>query len=244
MHLTHLIDYLTTTHASKLSSLASLLAHDEITFDLLWALYVPRKTVLYILCPVTDEPRAVRLTHAELCQKIDPQGTVPAAHDPTGLMVGRQDGSHNVQYMWRLVVDYVEADIADATDPRKGNITGFGYAGLGVVLDIPTFTGTRKISELPAFPIQYYAGPGGVEGLKSRLIARGRKWETIAGGVHHLFYQGIASRWHLKSYVKHSVSATACNYVVPIFTVLDAGQVSCHDRSSYVIRTLLPWRSD
>ena len=219
-HLAHLIEYLTTTHASKLNSLASLLAHDEITFDLLWALYVPRKTVLYTLCPVTDEPRAVRLTHAELCQKLDPQGAVPAAHDPTGLIVGRQDGNQNMQYMWRLVVDYVEADVADAADARKGiTSTGFGYAGLGVVLDIPTFTGTRKISELPAFPIQYYAGPGGVDGLKSRLIARGKKWETIAGGVHHLFYHGIASRWHLKSYVKHSVSAAVSLSYRPGFTV-------------------------
>ena len=90
---------------------------------------------------------------------------------------------------------------------------------LGVVLDIPTFTGTRKISELPAFPIQYYAGPGGVDGLKSRLIARGKKWETIAGGVHHLFYHGIASRWHLKSYVKHSVSAAVSLSYRPGFTV-------------------------
>ncbi|EPS96936.1 hypothetical protein FOMPIDRAFT_130886 [Fomitopsis schrenkii] len=249
VHLTHLIDYLTSTHASKLSSLASLLAHDEITFDLLWALYVPRKTVLYTLCPVTDEPRAVRLTHAELCQKLDPQGAVPAAHDPTGLIVGRQDGNQNMQYMWRLVVDYVEADIADATDARKGSApTGFGYAGLGVVLDIPKFTGTRKISELPAFPIQYYAGPGGVEGLKSRLVARGKKWETIAGGVHHLFYQGIASRWHLKSYVKHSVKSrvmidrrtfadTAPNYPrFPYVTkTLDGKEIDKHARRNGVL---------
>ncbi|KAH9835014.1 P-loop containing nucleoside triphosphate hydrolase protein [Rhodofomes roseus] len=247
-HLVHLIDYLTTTHASKLSSLASLLAHDEITFDMLWALYVPRKTILYTHCPVTDEPRAVRLTHAELCQKMDPQGAVPAAHDPTGLIVGRQDSTQNMQYIWRLVVDYVEADIADASDVhRRDAPPEFGYAGLGVVLDIPTFTGAKKISELPVFPIQYYAGPGGVEGLKARLIDRGKKWAGIAGGVHHLSYQGIASRWHTKSYVKHSVKSrimidrktfadTAPNYPrFPYVTkTLDGKEIDKHARRAGV----------
>lgn len=110
--------------------------------------------------------------------------------------------------MWRLVVEYVEADVAELGE-RGETPSGhtFGYAGLGVVLDIATFTGAKKIARLPTYPIQYYAGPGGVDGLKERLIRRGKKWAAIAGGVNHLAYRGIAWRWHQKSYVKHSVAS-------------------------------------
>ncbi|KAH9940253.1 P-loop containing nucleoside triphosphate hydrolase protein [Amylocystis lapponica] len=183
-HLQHLLVYLRTTHATTLATLASLLSHDEITFELLWALFIPRKTILYMLCPVTGEPRAVRLVHAERCQKLK---NPMAAEDPMEAFVGVDVVKQNNQQMiWRLVVEYVEADIdAPAT---------FGYACLGA-LNIPGFAGARKISGFQAYPIAYYPGPGGAEGLKERLAERGRKWAMIAGGMHHMAYRGMAFRW-------------------------------------------------
>ncbi|KLO07071.1 P-loop containing nucleoside triphosphate hydrolase protein [Schizopora paradoxa] len=62
-HLTFLLEFINTEHASTLKEIKALLANDEITYDLAWVLYVPR-TVLYTLCPVSNTPRAVRLIKA------------------------------------------------------------------------------------------------------------------------------------------------------------------------------------
>ncbi|KAH9934468.1 P-loop containing nucleoside triphosphate hydrolase protein [Epithele typhae] len=213
-HLAHLLGYLRETYGTTLDSLASLLQHDEITFDLLWSLFVPGKTVLYTLCPITSEPRCVRLVHSELCQKADNQAAVSAAYDPTGLLTSKGSTEQQMQYFWRLVVEYVEVDIgapADDLNPTTGSSTAhkstFGYAGLGRVLDIQRFKGTKKISSLLAYPVKYYPGPGGVSGLRTRLIERGRKWATLAGGMHHVAYRGLAFRFKEMSHVKYSVNS-------------------------------------
>ena len=59
-----------------------------ITFELLWSLLVPDKT---ILCPITSaEPQCVRLVHAELCQNADQKTPISAANDPTGLLYSKE----------------------------------------------------------------------------------------------------------------------------------------------------------
>ncbi|CCL99901.1 uncharacterized protein FIBRA_01926 [Fibroporia radiculosa] len=234
-HLDHLLKYLTTSYATTLGTLDSLIAHKEITFDLLWALFVPNKTTLYILCPITREPRAVRLVHAEMCQKIDQEGVVPTGLEFFGLVGGgKQNSDQRVQYLWRLIVDYVEADVPEPGE-KNGTKTGFGYASLGVMLDVPNFTGTKKISMLPAYPIEYYAGPGGVEGLKGRLVSRGEKWVELAGSVHHLAYKGMAWQWsnNNKQYIQCSVNSRV---VVDRKTFIDAAPN--YGRLPHVTKTL------
>ncbi|KAH9903164.1 P-loop containing nucleoside triphosphate hydrolase protein [Cubamyces lactineus] len=218
-HLNHLLSYLKETYSTTLDSLASLLEHGEITFDLLWALFVPGKTTVYTLCPVTSEPRALRLVHAELCQKADAQAAVSAAYDPTGLLTHRTSQEQQMQFFWRLVLEYIEVDIGSPADNLGELGTGigakvendapptFGYAGLGRVIDVPRFKGAKKISTLVAYPIQYYSGPGGVEGLKERLIQRGKKWAEVAGGMHHVAYRGLAFKFKERAYVKSSVNS-------------------------------------
>ena len=178
-HLSHLLRYLSAEYGPTLESLASLLQHAEITFDLLWALYVPAKTILHIHCPLTSEPRAVRLLQAEKCQKQDLTGNSP--FDLSGISVGFDTGSSTDQskYLWRLVVEYLETDV---------NFKGvqFGYARNGSIIDIPGFSGTKKISELGVYPIQYYPGPGGPAGLRDRLVDRGKRWAALAGGGLHV----------------------------------------------------------
>ncbi|CAL1706451.1 unnamed protein product [Somion occarium] len=210
-HLNHFLNYLTNSYESTLTTLSSLTIHGEITFDLLWALFVPNKTILYLLCPTTNEPRAVRLVHAEKCQKPDQHGGMSAAYDPSGLTVGGDGGNEFSKLMWRLVVEYVEVDVGTRKEPGVGTV-GFGYAGLGSVIDIAGFAGAKKISSLGVFPFEYYAGPGGPEGLKKRLIERGKRWTSMAGGVHHLAYQGIAYQWKRNamgsgSYIKCNVNS-------------------------------------
>lgn len=190
-HLSHLVGWLATEYADTLDSLASLIAHDEITFDLMWALYIPRKTILYMTCPTTGEPRAVRLAYVEKYQKSElggPSG-VPVSFDP-GLAAVLDTAGQNdyAKFFWRLSVEYLETDVS-AKEAR------FGYAHLFGVIDVPGFSGTKKIKSLGVYPMPYYAGPGGPEALRTSLVERGRRWSAIAGGVHHLYYKGIAFLW-------------------------------------------------
>ncbi|KLO07072.1 P-loop containing nucleoside triphosphate hydrolase protein [Schizopora paradoxa] len=62
-HLSFLINFVKKEHASTLKEIKSLLANEEITYDLAWALFVPR-TILYTLCPISQVPRAIRLVKA------------------------------------------------------------------------------------------------------------------------------------------------------------------------------------
>ena len=189
LHLAHLLDYLKEEYSATLESLSSLLEHSEITFDLLWALFVPKKTILHIPCPLTHEPRAVRLLHADKCQKQDISGQM--AFDVSGITLGSESSastSDNSRYLWRLVVEHLESDVSPSG-------THFGYAKMSSTIDIPGFSGTRLISTLGAYPVQYYTGPGGPDGLKERLVERGKRWAKYAGGVSHLAYNGIAHMW-------------------------------------------------
>ncbi len=62
-HLKLLLTYLETEHRRTLATVKNLLATKEITFDLLWAILVPR-TILFLTCPISRLPRAVRLLSA------------------------------------------------------------------------------------------------------------------------------------------------------------------------------------
>jgi hypothetical protein len=57
------LDWLHTDYRSTVSTLKNLLAHEEITFDLLHAILLPR-SIFVAQCAVTDEPRAFKLITA------------------------------------------------------------------------------------------------------------------------------------------------------------------------------------
>ena len=63
-HLTLLIDHIKTTYTSTKHSLVSLLKGNEITYDLLWALFKPNSLV-YTTCFGTSKPRCVKYDSAE-----------------------------------------------------------------------------------------------------------------------------------------------------------------------------------
>jgi hypothetical protein len=59
-HVTDLVEYVTIDYASVAKLLYPLLQHQEITFELLWALFLPN-TLIYTICPGTKEPRCLKL---------------------------------------------------------------------------------------------------------------------------------------------------------------------------------------
>lgn len=169
-----LLDYIRSDYRTTLASIANLTAHGEITFDLLYAVMVPR-SILVTECPITKEPRALQLVSVSkvctltgglvdmVCEsidafdtesQIDPRGTGPSAE--------------------------VEAQ-------KAGAGKAFGRVQHRVI--IPLFKGTRKIASLDAYPIEYHANP---EQLKRSLITRGQKWLALRG-IHHKQYKGPAS---------------------------------------------------
>jgi hypothetical protein len=70
--------------------------------------------------------------------------------------------------------------------------TKFGTQKLN--LSIPFFNGTRQITQLKVFPIEYHSEP---EALRKRLIERGEKAESLAG-PHYRAYNGVA--WKFGQY--------------------------------------------
>lgn len=58
-----LIDYLRKDYRTTVAAFENLTSHGEITFDLLFALMVPR-SIMVTTCPVTGEPQALQLTSA------------------------------------------------------------------------------------------------------------------------------------------------------------------------------------
>lgn len=166
-----LIDYIRKDFKSTIATIANLTSHGEITFDLLYAIMVPR-TVLVTTCPVTGEPRALRLISATkirtmsgalfdlLCESMD-------AVDDNNAMAG---------------------DIsAEAEVRRAGGGRAFGKVQNRVI--IVGFMGTVKINTLEAYPIKYHANE---TELRKQLLERGRKWTSLRG-VHHMQYKGTAA---------------------------------------------------
>lgn len=103
-HLHLLLDYIRVEHASTLAEISSLLAHGEITFDLLWSILLPG-TVFFTHCSITGEPRAVRLTNSD---KHTPHMGVP---------------------FWQLECEYIEA-----TGNRTAGKPRFGFSEKNVDL--------------------------------------------------------------------------------------------------------------
>ena len=65
-----LLDYLEETFRSTDEDLQTLLANNEITYDLLWALFEPNSEV-YTICEGTGSPRCVLYSYCEEGQKMD-----------------------------------------------------------------------------------------------------------------------------------------------------------------------------
>ncbi|KAH8112976.1 P-loop containing nucleoside triphosphate hydrolase protein [Phellopilus nigrolimitatus] len=168
-HLSFFLSFLRLEYAATLSELAALLAHDEITFDLLWTIMRPR-TLLYAKCKATGAPRAVRLLDASVVSLC---GTL----------------------VWQLKVEYVEYNVQHGTlsttaHPGVETTTSFPKFGIatGFVVDaIHHFKGAVKITSLATYPFHYFSR---VQELTEMLIARGRKWEALQGGLHHMQYNG------------------------------------------------------
>ena len=64
--------------------------------------------------------------------------------------------------------------------------TGDKFCLASTELEVENFQGTRGISKLPAYPVEYHSSP---KELKNRLIIRGKRYFQLKG-IHHKAYGG------------------------------------------------------
>lgn len=190
-----MVQWLHKDYKVSISTFRKLISHGEITFELLYALLVPRSTLI-TKCPVTGEPRALELVNASkiktmtgyfyelLCESIDAveEGTNPNANDG-----------------WATPMEHsVDVEVRKAKSGRS-----FGRIQSRII--IAPFPGTIPINTLDAYPIQHHENE---EELRQTLLARGRKWESL-NGIHHMYYKGVgsfaSSANGCKKYVKYIV---------------------------------------
>ncbi|TBU30370.1 P-loop containing nucleoside triphosphate hydrolase protein [Dichomitus squalens] len=200
-----LLEYLRKDYRGTLARIASLTAHGEITFDLLYAILVPRTTIV-TECPVTGEPRALQILSATkivtpmcslyslVCESID--STEEGAHP------GRRREKPPTSTRDRLAKLIaartakdrrgrapVSANGNTQTTSSSAALKGRAFGRVQSKIVIFGFKGTEKINTLEAYPIQYHSDP---EGLKALLLERGRKWASLKG-IHHMLYTGTAA---------------------------------------------------
>lgn len=102
-HLSFLIHFLEAEYAAVLQEIKTFTSHGEITFDLLWAIFLPA-SVIFTLCETTSEPRAVRLREISLEKRF---------------MTGES--------YWKLKCEYVEAN-----DDSSGPICGLAAISIEI----------------------------------------------------------------------------------------------------------------
>jgi len=140
------------------------LEHDEITFDLLWAILIPNKEY-YTTDRRTGQARAVMLKWAT------------------------QQCSTATGPYFDLDCEYLESfgnSPDEKTRNKKQHNKKFGRAKYNAT--IYGFQGAVKITSLNIFPMEFHPR---IDEARNLLIARGRKW-AAHDGKHHVSYSGIA----------------------------------------------------
>lgn len=164
-HLKFLISFVKKEHASTLKEIAKLLILEEITYELLWAILLPR-TIIYTECPTTGEPLAVRLINA-----------------------GEVTDQDTNRRSWRLYAEYIDYNSQFHSPDVSEGTPKFGFASVRHELKIRHFEGPVKISSLSSFPLKCHPR---CDELEDKLIARGKKWSSLQG-VHHKYYKAAAA---------------------------------------------------
>ncbi|KAJ7856346.1 P-loop containing nucleoside triphosphate hydrolase protein [Mycena leptocephala] len=125
-HMDFLIDFLTSQHASTLGKLETLRAHEEITFALLWGIFIPGE-IVFALCETTGKPRLFRLKKMEqgwnwrtntpvcniACEYVDASED-PSAASPFGLathqmIIEKFDGIRKIRELPAYPIKYHSA---------------------------------------------------------------------------------------------------------------------------------------
>ena len=215
-----LLCWLRENYQNTLASLKELLAHNEITFDLLYGILIPN-TVLVARDGATGELRALRLIsfshnseeyvlNCEGLEAADARKDATASHG-RGDRYGDGDSDEDDDYSDEEDYSMDENEDDEGFDedrtkqgaPQRAAQRAFGMSSRSIRLR--AFDGTQKINKLSVFPMKYHSNPSH---LRADLIKRGRKWASLCG-VYHVYYNGLGGRQGCNGYVKYNVSSIA-----------------------------------
>ncbi|KAI0325259.1 P-loop containing nucleoside triphosphate hydrolase protein [Cubamyces sp. BRFM 1775] len=188
-----LTEYLRKDYRATLAKVANLVAHHEVTFDTLFAIFIPR-TMVMTECPITGEPRAFRLLSAT---RMTDAKSLPSYYDLVCESIDLFSDEVKSTSGYGVAV-FNPAKAPGTYDPyRAPSITSAGagladgrpYGRIKHRVHVPAFKGTIKIDTLDVYPLEHH--PNAV-GLKAALYERGKKWLSLQG-VNHMQYEGLAS---------------------------------------------------
>ncbi|KAI0372575.1 hypothetical protein BV20DRAFT_80248 [Pilatotrama ljubarskyi] len=176
-----LTTYLRKEHSAMLNEVAELTSRGEITFDTLFAIFVPQ-TILVTKCAITGEWQALKLRSAAKVQT--PSTDV---YDLLCKSIDVDDSPHCACCTLRGTSSSNPSPGAKSQNAVVGDATVFARVQRRIL--IPRFNGAVRISALAAFPPKYHPDAGRLE---ASLIARGRRWLALQG-IHYVLYHGVAA---------------------------------------------------
>lgn len=158
-----LLNYLRGNHGATISKLMSLLAHQEITWDLLHFILVPN-TLFVCMDTSANEHRAFQL---------------------------KSYSKETDKYLLRYeALEAIGAQRGEDVDPILQPLTPSKKFGrVEGKWELEQFEGIVKIESLDAHPIVYHSD---APHLRAALLDRARKWVSLYG-VHHMHFRGIAT---------------------------------------------------
>lgn len=142
------LQYIEEDHSRNIDEYNALVSERSITYDLLWTLFPPN-TLVYRLHPLAEHDQVLLARNGvyESCSLFK---------------YLRSEGE--------LDSDYFEIDCEFITDDGKS----FGSAQEDII--ILKFEGTRKIQDLPVYPVKYH---GNANRLRETAIARGKQYAAM-----------------------------------------------------------------
>ncbi|KAI9068193.1 hypothetical protein FKP32DRAFT_182094 [Trametes sanguinea] len=190
-----LANFLRKEHQGRFDKLDAHISRGEITFDGLFAIFVPRTTVIS-KCATTGEWRAYRLKSANRVCVL----------------------SMDVYHLIAESIDVVDDDLAhcdccsvSASRPRtRGSVPANTLRRVQSSFLIPRFDGVAAICSLQMFPLRYHPD---AEILTTSLVARGKRWVSLQG-VHHMHYTGFAAYTLSVGNCKTTVQYEVCSPII------------------------------
>ena len=173
-----------------------------------------------------------------------------------------EQGMINYEHLWTIFRPGTTIYAPVFGQPRAFTLNNYSYScnppGLALGMDyvdfdgddmgtrsssrlVPAFSGSQKISDLSAFPMEWHPAK---EEVKQQLITRGRQWEQLAG-MHFRQYKGIAldytgdcgiQRYNIDGRVVidtktyHRLNAGTCIDPRPLYR---RGEPDCRPRTVY-----------
>ncbi|KAI0649706.1 hypothetical protein C8Q79DRAFT_342421 [Trametes meyenii] len=172
-----LTNYLRKEHGATLAMVADLTARGEITFDTLFAIFVPR-TVVLASCDLSGEQRAFQVrSSTQICT---------SAVDVYDIVC---DSTDIVEDLIHCGCCSVSPGATSTSTPNSSRQGARAYGRVQHRFLIPHFRGAVRIDSLNVYPLKYHPD---AQRVRESLVARGEKWLELQG-IHHVQYTGPAA---------------------------------------------------